>query len=154
MKRISSVLVLLITLLACQPEGRVYEDHQKLSPDVEWKESDKREFIVPVDDIEKAYKMSLSFRYATGFQFHELKVKVKEIAPNGIERTYDYVLKIREENGDYIGDPGYDIWDLEHVVEPNKQYQEAGEYHYIIKHDMPQDPLYFAMEIGLILDEQ
>lgn len=153
MNKILTALIL-ISLIACQPEGRVYVEHKKLSPDVEWLKEDSKEFKVPIEDASQPYKMSLSFRYANGYQFQIAKVKMTEISPSGKEQTYNYTLKIREDNGEYIGDAGYDIWDSEHLVEPAKKFQETGEYTYIIEHDMPNDPLNFAMEIGIILDKK
>lgn len=141
-------------LMACQPEGRVYVEHKKLSPDVEWLKNDVKEFEVPIEHIDQEYSMSFSFRYATGYQYRNAKVKVKETSPSGKERIFEYVLKIRNENGEYLGDPGYDIWDSEHLVEPNKKYEEVGTYTYLLQHNMPNDPLYFAMEIGVILDKK
>ena len=41
----------------------------------------------------------------------------------------------------------------QHKVEPNKTYAEQGTYTYIIEHIMPTDPLHYAMEIGVIIDE-
>lgn len=97
--------------------------------------------------------MSLSFRFANGYQFDVAKVKVTEISPSGKQSEQEYELLIRDEKGEYIGKPGYDIWDSEHKVEPNKTYAEQGTYTYIIEHIMPTDPLHYAMEIGVIIDE-
>jgi len=80
-------------------------------------------------------------------------VKVTETSPSGKEIVKEYELKVRESNGDYIGEAGYDIWDSEHLVEPNKKYKETGTYTYVIEQNTPVDPLNFAMEIGVILDK-
>ena len=63
------------------------------------------------------------------------------------------LLKIRNEAGEYLGEAGGDIWDSEHLVEANKKYDEQGTYSYRITHVMPQDPLNFGMDIGVILDK-
>jgi len=139
--------------MACQPEGRIYSEHQDLSPEVEWVKTDTREFKVPIEDNSIAYDMSLSFRYANGYMFEVAKVKVTETSPSGEKAVSEYDLKVREENGDYIGEPGYDIWDSEHLVESNKKYAETGEYTYVIEHIMPIEILPYAMEIGVILDK-
>ena len=65
----------------------------------------------------------------------------------------EYGFKVREDSGDYIGEPALDIWDSEHLVESNKKYEETGIYSYLIEHNMPVDILNFAMEIGVILDK-
>lgn len=153
MNRLFAIAILAALLIACQPEGRVYVNHQDLSPQVEWLKKDAREFKVPVDDNSSLYNLSLSFRYASGYQFQFARVKVTETSPSGKESVNEYELKIREDSGEYIGDPGFDIWDSEHLVERNKKYEEKGTYTYLIEHNMPDDPLNFAMEIGLILDK-
>ena len=152
MIRLLTVLAMTISLIACQPKERVYVKHKELSPGLEWLKKDVREFKVPVEDNSIAYNMSLSFRYVNGYQYQVAKVKVTETSPSGKETASEYDLKVREDNGDYIGEAGYDIWDSEHLVEPGKKYEETGSYTYLIEHNMPNDPLNFVMEIGVILD--
>lgn len=140
-------------LAACQPEGRVYVEYQELSPQVEWLKEDVKTFKVPIENA-GSYNMSLSFRYANGYQYRNAMVKVTETTPSGEEFVYNYELKVRNEKGEYIGEAGFDIWDSEHLVEPGKSFRQPGTYIYRIEHNMPSDPLNFAMEIGVILDEK
>ncbi len=153
MRKLLTILAVTASLLACQPENRIYIEHQELSPEIEWLKKDVREFKVPIEDNSIAYNMSLSFRYASGYQYQTANVKVTETSPSGKEIVKEYELKVRESNGDYIGEAGYDIWDSEHLVEPNKKYKETGTYTYVIEQNTPVDPLNFAMEIGVILDK-
>jgi len=140
-------------LLGCQPEGQIYAEHQELSPGLEWLKKDVREFKVPIEDISISYNMSLSFRYLNSFQPHLVKIKVTEISPSGNEIVMEYDLKVREDNGDYIGEFAYEIWDSKHVIEPDKKYSEPGLYTYLVEHNMDEDPLAHAMEIGVILEK-
>lgn len=153
MKKILVAFTIVTTLLACEQEGRVFSEHKELSPELEWLKKDVREFKVPVTDHLLLYNLSLSFRFTSGYQYEIAKVKVTETSPSGEEKVYEYDLKVREANGDYIGEPGLDIWDSEHMVEFNKKYSESGTYTYVIEHIMPNDPLNFVMEIGVILDQ-
>ena len=153
MKKLLTVLAIAVSLLACQPEDRIFVEHQDLSPELEWLKKDKRTFKVPIEDNNQVYNMSLSFRYANGYQYPTVNVKVIETSPSGKETVKEYELKVRETNGDYIGEAGFDIWDSEHLVEANKKYEETGTYTYVIEQNTPVNPLNFAMEIGLILDK-
>lgn len=153
MKRILTILIIALGIFACQSEGRIYAEHRELSPELAWLRKDAREFKVPINDKSIAYNMSLSFRYFDGYEDQVLKVKVTETSPGGIETVKEYDLKVREENGDYIGEVAYEIWDSEHMVESNKKYQETGTYTYVIEHNMPKDPLHSVMEIGVILEK-
>lgn len=153
MRKLILMLVAPVMFMACHPEGRVYVEHQELSPQVEWLKKDIKTFKVPIENA-GTYDMSVAFRYANGYQYRMALVKVTEISPSGEEAVYEYELKVRDEKGDYIGEPGYDIWDSEHLVESEKSFSETGTYTYHIEHNMPTDPLNFAMEIGLILDQE
>jgi len=145
--------ILLVILISCAPENRVYEKHQSLSPDVEWHKDDVKTFIVDIADASASYSFNIAFRYASGYMWNEAKVVVKEISPSGEETTRPYSLKIREDNGSFIGEPGYDIWDSTHLLEKNKLFKEGGEYTYIISHDMPREDFPYAMEVGLVIDK-
>lgn len=153
MKNSVLITITLLILSSCQPEGRVFVKHKDLSPNLEWLKVDKREFEIPIENNSTAYNLALSFRYANGYQYQIARVTVTEISPSGKKTTTNHELKIRDDNGAYLGEPGYDIWDSEHVIESNKTYSEKGTYVYVIEHNMPYDPLNFAMEVGVILDE-
>ena len=49
-------------LFACQPESRVFVDHQDLSPELEWLKKDVRIFEVLVSDNNQTFNLSLSCR--------------------------------------------------------------------------------------------
>lgn len=153
MNKLFAMLILSVGFISCQPEGRVFSENQDLSPNLEWLKKDVLEFKVSIEDVNSAYDMSIAFRYATGYQFEVAKVKITETSPSGDEVVKEYELKVREDNGDYIGEPALDIWDSEHLVESGKKYPEKGTYTYKIEQNMPADPMNFAMEIGLILDK-
>jgi len=153
MNRLLIILVLTMGLLGCQPEGQIYAEHQELSPGLEWLKKDIREFNIPIEDKSVSYTMRLSFRYLSGFEPQYVRVKVTEISPSGKEKVKEYELKVREDNGDYIGELAYEIWDSKHVIEPDKKYSEPGLYTYLVEHNMDEDPLAHAMEIGVILEK-
>lgn len=154
MRKLLTIIAVSVSLLACQSENRIYIEHQELSPELEWLKKDVREFKVPIENNSIIYNMSLSFRYANGYQYQTANVKITETSPVGEKTVKEYELKVREANGDYIGEAGYDIWDSEHLIEPNKKYKETGIYTYAIEQNSPVDPLNYAMEIGVILDKK
>jgi gliding motility-associated lipoprotein GldH len=153
MKNVILGIATSLVFFGCQPEGRVFVEYQELSPEVEWLKKDTRTFNVPVEDISIAYDLSLSYRYASGYQYPETIVAVTETSPSGVEVTKDYTLKVVDAKGDYIGEPGLDIWDSEHLIVSGKEFEEKGTYTYTISHKM-DDPLAFAMEIGVVLDKK
>ena len=153
MKNTLYILLLTIGLLSCQPKDRVFVEYEDLSPNIEWLKSDIIEFEIPIEDTNQVYKMSLSFRYANGYRFKTIDLLVTETSPNGEKENFNFSSAVRDSDGNYIGEPGYDIWDSEHLMIAKKKFKEKGVYHYTIEQMMPVDPLNYAMEIGLILDQ-
>lgn len=153
MKKLLLLTLLIGTLLACDSGKRTYSDYQDLSPKLEWLKKDIRAFKVPVEDKNIPYNLSLSFRYVSGYPYRTIPVKVTETSPSGKESVATYELEVVDEKGDYIGQPGYDLWDSEHLIMANKSYDETGTYTYVIEQNAAVDPLTFVMEIGVLLDK-
>lgn len=154
MKKIAYTFLIGLIFMSCNSNTRIYSEHKELSPQMEWKKEDVRSFNLSIDNTENIYDLSLSFRYMEGFPSKSMNVKVTEVSPDGKETSKEYELKVRDENGEYIGEPALDIWDSEHLIEPDKKYTEKGKYTYIIEPVMPTDPVQNVMEIGVILDKK
>lgn len=148
---ILGLIVFAFVFTSCN-ENRVYEKHKDLSPNIEWKKDKVVSFEITIEDNTKPYNLSIAFRHAMGFQFKNLTLNVTEVSPSGVETVKAYSLEVVGDDKEYKGDGAGDIWDLEVEVEPGKMFKEKGVYKYTIEHTMPQDPLNFAMEIGMILD--
>lgn len=150
------ILLLFVLLQACNT-NKIYEKHIKVYESehkVEWYKSNIKRFKIDIKDITTPYNFYLAFRYADGYPFTNVKVLLKEIQPDGSYEELSYELPLRDEQGNYIGSPGYDIWDSEHLIIPNKKYTQSGKYVYEITHDMPLNPLPLAMEIGIVLEKK
>jgi len=142
------------TLVSCKPEGRIYEKHKDLSPNVEWLRSDVRSFAFQIDDTISSYEVGVALRYASGFVHQYGKVSMVLTSPSGKSTEHMFSLKVREDNGDYIGEPGFEIWDSHHPVLKNVFFEESGEYTATFQHAMERDPMNMVMEIGLTIDKE
>jgi gliding motility-associated lipoprotein GldH len=153
MKKIVAIVLMLTCMVGCYPEGRDYVEYKELSPMEEWLKKDVIAFSVPIEKENQEYNMSLSYRYVVGHNHEIVKVKVTETSPSGKEESLEYDLNMLDENGYYKGDGSLGIIDTEHLILANKVFKEKGIYSYKIEHMMPNDPIEFAIEIGVILDQ-
>jgi len=147
------IVFVCLFLFSCHPEGRIFIEHQALSPNLFWTKANIKTFKVPIENTEDVYNIKIAFRYVYGYPYKTAKVKLTEIDPNGDIQISLHDLKVREDNGEFIGEPGLDIWDSEHMAIKDKDYSIIGNYTYKIEHNMPMDTLPLAMEIGLIIDK-
>ena len=153
MKNIVAIVLTLICMIGCYPEGRDYAEYKELSPMEEWLRKDIIEFKVPIEKENQEYNMSLAYRRLVGHNHDVVKVKVTEISPSGIKESIEHDLNMLDESGYKKGDGSLGIIDTEHLIVPNKRFKEKGTYTYKIEHMMPNDPIVFAVEIGVILDQ-
>ena len=153
MKKIVAILAMLICMAGCQTEGRDYAEYKELSPMEEWLKKDVIIFSVPIEKENQEYNMSLAYRYVVGHNHETVKVKITETSPSGIEESVEHDLNMLDENDYYKGDGSLGIIDTEHLIVANKIFKEKGTYNYKIEHLMPNDPIEFAIEIGVILDQ-
>jgi gliding motility-associated lipoprotein GldH len=158
MKSIRLIMFALLSVLmfsSCTDKNVIFKENQKFS-DLEWKRDDKKSFVLHIDDNRYPKQMILNFRYATGYRFDRVKMKMTEVNPEGERTVRDIEFKVRDEKGEFIGEKGYDIIDLAYELDANKHFPTHGDYTYIFEQTMPQgvDILHFAMEIGLEVKEK
>lgn len=151
MKRL--LLLPLAFLASCSNENTLYEENKALSPELEWKQEDVRTFSFTNTDTESVVNETVLFRYANGYQFDKMIVEVIKEAPSGEKEIDTLEMQIRQANGDYIGEAGYDIWDSSHPYKSDVVNGENGSYTYTFRHLMPVDPVQMTMEIGLKIDK-
>lgn len=143
--------LLMTVLFAGCNENRIYSESSTLSDNYEWVKSDNRVFKFEIIDTVPSYSLTMSFRYAYGYPYKELKVQAVRTDPKGKQSTARYSLSVRDEDGKYVGDAAGDIWDSEHLVIPEIKFNLPGVYKYEVTHDMPVKNVVFAMEIGMIV---
>jgi len=145
MKQILIFFLAIISLTSC---NNVYRKFEKVD-EMKWYKNDKKKFAVDIEESGN-YDMLFGFRYATLYPYRNIKVLITKTLPNGDSYTKDAEFRVVDENNNYIGSAGGDIWDLENIFAEN-EYLEKGKYQFIIEQDMGTDPVIVVMEIGLIV---
>lgn len=153
--RILLIFGMITTLNSCQDSKTIYEEHQSFGDAYEWTKNDKKTFVIDVKENSHPVQMTLALRYASGYMYEKALLKITEIDPQGNKVSRDVDVQIRDEKGEFVGEKGYDIIDLEMVLDEKKVFPVFGKYTYEIEHTMPEiDPLIFVMEIGLIVRDE
>ena len=153
MSRKLSVLffVFAIGIMGCNP-NRIYNEHFETGEGLQWLKADKKTFNVNIEDASKKYNVYITFRYATGFAKTDAPVTLSQKTPSGELTSNNYALKIRDDKGDYIGEPGYDIWDSEHMILAEVNL-EAGTHQFVLEHNNGEGTLFPVLDVGLIVEK-
>ncbi len=157
MKKFCLLILIVIALAqtACNDGKTIYSEHQKLGDDYNWYKKDIKTFVFDVKQNSHPFEFVLDLRYASGYYYDKALLTITETNPSGEKIRRDLEIAIRDAKGEFIGDKGYDIIDLEYVLDEKKDFPVFGKYTYEISQDMPDvDPLEFVMEVGLVVRER
>lgn len=147
-----SFITACITLVACGDDRVIYSDAQKFQGELEWRKSDVKVFEVPVEIINEKCEMILTFRCATGFLYDKMLIQMIETAPDGREVDRLIEIPVRNDKGEFYGDKGFDIVDIEFPLDLAKSFDRKGIWKYSFQQVMPgEDSVDFPMELGVIL---
>jgi gliding motility-associated lipoprotein GldH len=145
------LIVFAAGIMGCNP-NQIYNEHFETGEGFQWFKKDKKVFNVNIEDATQKYNVYLTFRYATGFAKREAPVTLSQKTPGGATTTNDYALKIRDDKGDYLGEPGGDIWDSEHQILKGISL-EAGTHEFILEHNNGEGTLFPVLDVGLIVEK-
>lgn len=146
------ILLAISGLISCNDQKTIFEEHQELSPDLEWRKADKKTFVIDIKENSHPVEFLIAFRCGSGYGYDRLPVRIKETAPDGTTISRDMDIQVRKPDGEFLGEKGYDIIDIEQMIDSQKQFPTFGKYTYTIEHMAPGvDVLDYALEIGLIV---
>ena len=138
-------------------QNYTYHQIHSFGESLEWRSSDTVEFVIPVNDNKAPYLFEMTFRCASGFAYDKMLVRLEETAPDGKVIRRDVEIAVRNADGSFNGEKGFDIIDLTTTISPNQSYPVHGTYTYRVWQTMGMDVVHFPMEVGLQLsrpDEQ
>jgi gliding motility-associated lipoprotein GldH len=144
-----NIIILLIALLLCScGNKKVFEINIEME-DNEWKMNKTLTFDVPIDDTASFYNVYIPVRHIDNYPYDGLLVNVTLNTPTGEERSKNYKLQLRDENGNFKGDAGGDIWDIDVPIMEKIKFNSTGTYKFTIENNMPTTPTVCIMGVGL-----
>jgi gliding motility-associated lipoprotein GldH len=141
-----------IVLVSCSDKREFYNETQKFEGDLEWKKSDVKLFEIPIEQTNEKCEMLLSFRCATGFLYDKMLIRMIETAPDGRQVDRLIEIPVRNDKGEFYGDKGFDIVDIEFPLDLAKSFDMKGIWKFSFTQEMPfEESVDFPMELGVIL---
>jgi gliding motility-associated lipoprotein GldH len=141
-----------IGLVACDGGRVLYSEYISVGEEYEWAADEPIRFDVEVTENKHAYELVLAVRVGSGYPYDKLLLHVTEQSPSGESVRRDVEVPVRNAQGEFYGDKGFDLIDIEYILDASKEFPVFGRYTYTVEPAMPEiDPVVYVVELGLIL---
>lgn len=148
-------LILILFLASCSQNPALNESWVATGEELQWSRSNLLTTEITVTDNSKPIALYVGVRYATGYAYDRLPLQMIQTAPDGKRTISQLDIPIRDSNAEFIGDKGFDIIDLEYLVNGSYTFPSHGKYTYSFEHKAEFiDPLHFVMELGVLTKEK
>ena len=146
--------ILLLLLVGCNSAKVIFEEQRSVGDDMTWKSSEPITFEIEVKENKHPYEMAVAIRYTDGFPFNKVPIQMTETSPQGESIRRDLEIMIQPRPGEYLGEKGFDIIDLEQIIDTEKEFPTFGKYTYtLVPVDNDEHGFPLIMEIGLVLKD-
>ncbi|WP_020529404.1 gliding motility lipoprotein GldH [Flexithrix dorotheae] len=143
--------ILVLFLVSCN-ENRVVNNYEGIA-ELNWERDNALSYTFdsPGEDI--PYTVQIGLRHYTGIQYGDISVNLNMVTPSGESTDKEYIISLRDQNGDVKGSAMGDVTDIEVPVEEGMKFDEQGTYKFKISHTMEPEIVSGVMEVGLVIDK-
>jgi gliding motility-associated lipoprotein GldH len=138
-----------VLLLCCTP-GKIYEKHVKME-NLAWNRFNTITFDVPIEDTRSSYDISIALRHITDIPYSDISVYFYFTTPDGETRSRTINIRIKDKEGNNLGDGLGELWDIEELVWEGFRFNEAGTCKFEVSSAMSHMNLVGILEVGLIV---
>jgi gliding motility-associated lipoprotein GldH len=150
-KQFILLLIIPLTLLACG-RGKIFEEHKK-TDNMAWDRFEVISFDIPIEKTGVPYDLIFAMRHHTDIPFDEVEINFTMRTPGGETRSRDYIIRIRDREGNLVGDGMGALWDIRVPMKEGYVFSDAGTCKVEIANRMHRLKTVGIMEIGFIVRE-
>ena len=144
-----SFIILALALLFFSCDNSVYKEYHEFSL-IQWEQDDN-----PIFDFElkesKQYNVVFTMRYIEGFPYKNMIGSFLLSDLKGGNSVHKFNFQVVDDNNEYIGDVGGNMWDIEYTVFKDTLL-EAGKYSISIEQFVEEKTLPFVYDVGVRID--
>jgi gliding motility-associated lipoprotein GldH len=144
MKKLFLILTVSLFFFSC--DNSVYKEYYEFSL-IQWEQDE-----TPVFDFElkesKQYDVVFTMRYISGFPYKNMIGSLLLTDLNANASLKNFKFQIVDDNNEYIGDVGGNMWDIEYTVFSDTLLN-AGEYSVSVEQFVEAKTLPFVYDVGL-----
>lgn len=145
-------LFLLLGVLAACSQLNVYEQIRPF-PSHEWASGDSCEFRFTITDTAARYNIYAILRHEDAYHFNNLWVEVGTQAPGDTVKKQTVMLTLGDNKKGWLGVGMDDVFDHRIRITQQPVPLKAGEYKFVLRQIMREDPLQKILQAGLRVEK-
>lgn len=146
----SFFLLLAVTFAACD-NNRFFEQSDAIANDT-WYYNDAKQFEVEITDTIQPYNFYLNVRNTVDYPFANLYFFIQSEFPDGQIARDTIECQLADYQGKWLGDGRGKFRDNQFILRQNIRFQQAGIYHFELKHGMRSDSLNGIADVGIRIE--
>jgi gliding motility-associated lipoprotein GldH len=150
MIRFFSTIITVIILLTGCTRGKIFEKHIEFD-DLSWNRFEVLEFEFEVDDVSVPYNILIAVRHIPEIPYEELEVGTIMTTPSGEVRALEHKVRVKDNEGNLLGDGMGDLWDLVEPLREDFQFNQPGMVSIELHNYMTRLETVGIIEVGLIV---
>ena len=150
-RKVFFIAAMVLLFMSCG-RGRVFEEYEKL-PEYSWDRHENIVFETVIEDADAQYNIYIAIRHITQYPFKNLLVTSIMETPSGERRLLEHDLKIRDDEGNLLGEGMGDLWDIIIPLRKNHKFNKTGPLTIEFENRMPRQNTPGIMEVGLIIEK-
>ena len=99
-----------------------------------WNRFKPSEGIFFIEDVGKQYEIKVELSVMDGFEYNQIPIEIVITSPSGQKNILNKILVIKNKEGNHVGKVEGDVWTVEQIIYPNKEFTEKGEYAVSVQH--------------------
>ncbi len=158
MSKISSLLLILSLLQACQSE-EAYNNYQTIA-NAKWKQDQVLQFDIPMKDSLSVYNLYINLRNTNEYPFSNLFLITQMTFPDNTKVVDTLEYEMTDPNGRFLGSGFSDIKENKLFYKEKVRFAKPGLYRFFIKQAMrkrnsvtPVDPLIGVSDVGISIEK-
>lgn len=147
----NNILIILGVLIFTSCGGnKVFEDFHKMEKQ-SWNRFTNLKFEMPIEKMDQDYDVFLSVRHLPEFQHKIIPTTITIYMPSGDERTFDFNIKLYNNDGEQMSECLGDFCDVEELIRPGLRFSATGKVRFEIENKFTKLETPGILEIGLIV---
>ena len=118
-----------------------------------WNSADSLSHTINIEDTNALYNISVVLRHTDNYSYNNIWLLLGLQAPGQPMEYRQVNIPLATDATGWFGSGMDDIWESRHLISKNRRFSQPGEFKFVIKQIMRDDPLKNMISAGLRVEK-